>query len=498
MKSKKIMTRILLIQPPFQPNHFFKKGFFSAGKQAPLFPFGIGYIASFLKKRGYQVEVLDIYANQFTQGQVIEKINEIDFDFVGISALVTQYEYVKWLSVTIKERKQVPIFVGNGLGTHSDRLVLEKIPSVDICVRGEGEITVYEIIQSWPDLTNIKGITYRGNGGELNINTEREVCQDIDRLPIPAYELFNMELYINTKIYDTGIFNIRSKYINKRILPMLTSRGCPYNCNFCGKVLSGVRLRNISNIVDEIQFLKEKYSIDGIHFIDELVVSNKKRATEISNALKPLNIFWDCQARVNTVDQETLEIMKNSGCVAIGFGIESGSQKILDAMNKKITVEQIKSAMRAAKNVDIDVKVQLIFGYPGESIDTLNDTLLLFKEMKNPGRTFSFICPLPGTKLYKSAIRSGLIDDEEEFIYKITDGFDNNVPIINFTNFEFNELIPLMKKYANDLENNYLLYLLHDPRELVKLVKKFGIIPIKYILVKLIYKEFIKKSNSIS
>lgn len=472
------MAEILLINPPFQLDRFQGKDFFSAGNQAPLFPFGIAYIASYLLKYGYEVEIMDIYAKQLTKEEVIAELKKNEYDFIGISALVTQYEYVKWLSETIKNIHNVPIILGNGLATSSHRLVLDKISSIDVCVRGEGEITFKEVIENIDNLENVLGISYRDINEKILINPDRPVHKNIDEFPWPAYELFDMSLYTDTKFYETGIFNVREKHLGKKLLPFLTSRGCPYNCNFCGKIIPNVRLRSIEDIVKEIKYLKDNYHIDGIHSIDELFVVNKKRAIALSKALKSLNLLWDCQGRVNTVDYETLKIMKESGCVAIGYGIESGSQKILENMNKKITVKQIEKAMKAAKKADLDVKVQLIFGYPGENIKTLEETLDVFKRVGHPARTFTFICPLPGTTLYKYALNKGLIQDEEEFLYKITKSFDYNIPVINFTEFDLDDLVPLMKKCGIKMFMNYVIYMVLHPRQLINLSKKYGFLEV--------------------
>lgn len=468
-------TKILLIAPPFNPERFLEKDFFSKGKQAPLFPFGIAYIASYLLiyGHGYEVEILDIYARQLTKEEVITELKKTEYDFTGISALVSQYEYVKWLSEAIKSIHNVPVILGNGLGTASHKLVLEKNSSIDVCVRGEGEITFKEVIENIDNLENVLGISYRDDNGKIVITPDRPVQKNIDEFPWPAYELFDMSLYIDTKFYETGIFNVRDKYLGKRILPFITSRGCPYNCNFCGKIIPTVRLRSIRDIVKEIEYLKDNYHIDGIHFIDELVVINKKRAIALSEALKSMNLLWDCQGRVNTVDYETLKIMKESGCVAIGYGVESGSQKILDNMNKRTTVEQVEEAMKAAKKADLDVKVQLIFGYPGENFKSLEETVNIFKKVGHPGRGFSFICPLPGTTLYNYALNTGLIQDEEEFLYKIQESFDHNIPVINFTDFDFDDLVPLMKKCELKMLMIYGRYLFLHPLELIKLSKKY-------------------------
>ena len=466
-----MISRVLLINTPFQPGLFYIKDFFGRGKQSPLFPFGIAYIASYLEKFGYAVEILDIYARQLKEEEVLEELRNRAFDLVGISALVTQYRYVQNLAAAIKQIKDVPVVLGNGLGTSSDALVLEKIPAIDICVRGEGEETLKEVIENIGDLSGVSGISFRDRGGRTVINPDRPALKDINELPWPAYHLLDMNLYTGTRIYETGILNMRGKLLDKRMLPALSSRGCPYNCNFCGKVIQVGRLRAVDDIIAEIKVLKDNYKLDGIHFIDELFAINKKRAIELSNALKPLGLIWDCQARANTVDYETLKVMKDSGCVAIGFGIESGSPKILENMNKKITVRQIEEVMKAAIKVDLPVKVQLIFGYPGEDCETLEETVNLFKRIGHPGRAMSAIIPLPGTKLYKDAKKNGMIGDEEAFLDTITEGFDKNTAIVNFTEFDFKDLDNLRRKYEEMMKDNFIFFTLRHPLRLLKALR---------------------------
>ena len=483
-----MIKKILLINTPFQFDHFYEKDFFSKGRQSPLFPFGIAYIASYLKKFGYDVEILDIYAQQLREEEVIEELKTRSFDLVGISALVTQYQYIKGLTETIKRIKDAPIVLGNGLATACHKLVLQKVPTIDICVRGEGEITFKELIDKNGNLNEVLGISFRDKDGKVIVNPDRPPCRNIDEFPWPAYELFDMSLYLKTRIYETGILDMREKLLDKRILPALSSRGCPYNCNFCGKVIPVGRLRAVDDVVNEIKFLKDNYKLDGIHFIDELFVVNKKRAIELSKALKPLGLIWDCQARANTIALETLEAMKDSGCVAVGLGVESGSQKILDNMNKRITVHQIEEVMKAAIKVNLPIKVQLIFGYPGEDYETLEETVSLFKRVGHPGRAMSAIVPIPGTSLWEYAKKQGLVEDNEEFLDKVQEGFDKNACVVNFTNFDTQALDDLRQKYDSVMEDNYVSYTLRHPWQLiaalrfkpfrvlllVKVLKKFG------------------------
>lgn len=470
-----MIQKVLLINPPFQEDVFYKNGFFAKKKQAPLFPFGIAYIASYLRKLGYDVEILDIFANLLREEEVIEELKKRTFDMVGISALVTQYRYVRSLVGTIKEMKNVPIILGSGLATSCHRLVLEKVPAIDICVRGEGEITLKEIIEDKDNLHDVSGISFRDKDGKVVVNPDRLPHENIDEFPWPAYELFDVPLYLGSRIYETGILDIREKYLDKKIFPAVTSRGCPYNCRFCGKIIPTGRLRSVDDVIKEIKYIKDTYDIDGVHFIDELFVVSKERAIELSRALKPLNLFWDCQARCNTIDYETLKIMKDAGCVAIGLGIESGSQKILDNMNKKITVRQIEDAMMAAKKVGCPVKVQLIFGYPGEDYETLGETVSLFKRVGHPGRSMAPIVPIPGTKVFEYTKDKGLIRDDEQFVGEMGGYFSDRASCtFNLTNLQhlsIEELGALKKKSEEKMIDNYLLHVFRHPIMLAKALR---------------------------
>lgn len=456
--------KILLIHLPFVEENFYKKDFFSPDRQGPLLPIGIATIASFIREKGHAVEILDIYAEQMDYGKVIATLKNKSYDIIGISALVTQYAYFKRLTRDIKNIKDIPIVLGGGLATASYQVVLAHVPEADICVLGEGEETISELLAGeLQDLKDVSGIAFR-YGDRIIRNPPRQLINNLDTLPYPAYDLLKITNYFNTKFLETGVFNVRTKYSrNLRVLPMLTGRGCPYNCNFCGKAIPGTRFRSVPNIIAEIDFLKNNYGIQGIHFVDELFVIDRKRTLGLCTELKKRNLVWDCQGRVNTVDAELLRAMKDSGCVAVGLGIESGSQKILDNMNKGITVGQIRTAVNACKKVGLSIKCQLIFGYPGETAETIEETVGLMKELQHPGRRFQYITPIPGTKLYQEAMEKNMIGDEEKWLYRIQESFDTMKPAINFTSFKTEKIRNFRRYYYNKMVFNHLIYLFRHP-----------------------------------
>ncbi len=477
------MKKIILIQPPL--GRGMTKELFQ-----PIFPYGLAHVASSLLKNGYDVEIFDIYANRWKRNTVLEKIKNLQCDLVGITAMSTQYSYVKWLSNALKKQIKTRIILGGLLATYSSEIVLKNTP-VDICVVGEGEITIVDLLKNMDRLDNVRGIAYKQNGNIIK-TPPREYIEDLDNLPRPAYDLFPMDIYTKTKFYihdpTTKIFKRKLTF---KTMGILTGRGCPYNCNFCSKSFKGLRLRSVDSIIDEIKYLRQKYGVEGVHFIDELFVVNKKRAYALVEKLGTLGMKWDGQARVNTVDYDLLCAMKKAGCVAVGLGIESGSNKILKYMNKRITSEQSEQALRDAQKAGLHVKVQLVLGYPGENRQTIAETVELFDRVKHPARRFSLILPLPGSVLYNEALQKNLIKDEEKYLTQIYNGYGGSrYPVfINFTELPTDEIYRLKRKAEKTMETNYRRYLMRHPLAYVKYLES-GIMNFVYTFIRRTIKFF--------
>lgn len=442
--------KVLLIHPLHEKRGGEKKQIRQKqlGDRLVSFPLGIGYIAAVLRQVGHIVHTWDIHAENLLWTEVTEKIKTFDFDIIGISAISSQYLYVKRLSSLIKETHSVPVIVGGALATYSAKLVLERC-SVDYCVIGEGELTVVDLLKNLNNPQNVKGIAYKNQSGMPVFTEPRPYISDLGTLLLPAYDLFDMDYYVtsSTKMAakqldgETAFKRLR----NLRTGYVVTGRGCPYRCRFCSRNYRGVRVRPLGHIMEEIEFLKEKYGVQYIHFGDELLTLNKKRTLELCEEMKRVGLLWDCQSRVNIVDEEMLSAMKKSGCVTIGFGIESGSQRLLDAMKKQITVEQIERAMRTAMKLEIDIKVQLMFGFPGENMESLQETIDLFKRLGHPGRRMTFFTVLPGTDVYDRCIADGTIPNEDAYLCELAEGGGWGRVLLNFTAFKNEEIQSRMK-----------------------------------------------------
>jgi radical SAM superfamily enzyme YgiQ (UPF0313 family) len=204
--------------------------------------------------------------------------------------------------------------------------------------------------------------------------------------------------------------------------------------------------------------LKETFGVRAIFFNDELLVLNKQRIYELCEAIKPLNILWQGQARVDTVDSDVLKCMKDAGCVAVGLGIESGSQRILDAMNKKTTVEQNITALELAKKIGLEVVVQCIYGYPGECDETIVETIDFFRRADMLHEGFFVLTPLPGTQLFERCLEQGVVKDEDKYLSNLDAGYNTTrKALVNLTQFDADDFYEKKRWMEDRIQWNYFL-----------------------------------------
>lgn len=433
-------SNILLIQPMHEKQK-------RAVRESINFPWGIASLAAALQQAGCRVQFLDGQALQLPKEELAPLIDKYDFDIVGISAFSTQYPAVRFLTDYIKDRTDVPVVVGGPLTIYQPQLVLDTT-RVDVCVTGEGEITAVELMRHYDQLHQIKGIAYRDHG-QVVVNPPQDQLVDLDELPPPDFSIFDMERYLKQRMS----FN---RKVKGRAITLVTSRGCPYSCNFCSKSSRRYRSMSPDTIYDLARMMKQEFGIECLNFGDELFLANKKRFAELAPRLKSLALPWGSQARVNIMDREFLTMIKHAGCVGVGYGIESGSAKILANMNKRITPEQIETAMRETMRQRINVKVQLIFGYPGEDDDTVAETIDLFRRIDHPGRRFVVITPIPGSSLYDDCIRDGRITDEAAYLGAIEKSFGIGTVHVNFTPWPDEEIYPRKAAAEQAMRDNYI------------------------------------------
>lgn len=398
-------------------------------REPSVFPVGIASLAAVLRPLGHEVKVLDGWADPSLPERMPALIRNMEPTVVGISALTTQFAQVKRLTAAIKSAMPVPIVLGGAGPTLSPEVFLAGT-SADYCVIGEGEVTLPDLLEKMEAPDEVPGIAYKAREGQIAINRPRPYLADLDSLPFPEYGVFDMEPYLrSTKV----------KHRQERAHTVITGRGCPYDCGFCSRHFTGARYRSSEHVLAEVDYLERKLGKAQVAFSDELLLLPRRRAEAIADGLRSRRLIWNCQGRVNLVDRELLAHLWVSGCRTIGYGIESGSNRILRRMDKRITSTQIREALTETLRQGFTILIQLIFGYPGEDDESLSETRALFADLQLPA-FFSILTPLPGSPVYQEARGRGLIPDEAAYFSRLDHGYlaDGRV-VVNMTEWSDTE-----------------------------------------------------------
>jgi anaerobic magnesium-protoporphyrin IX monomethyl ester cyclase len=390
------MTILTLVYPYFHPR-----------ADTSMFrfpPLGLGYIAAYLKQQGISVEVVD--CTFIKQNEALKKIIDSKPKIIGIQSMYSMKEKSLELAKLLKAHCEL-LVAGGALPTTEPESFLEDF---NIAVVGEGEQTMLELVNqlvNGGDLSQVKGIVYREkNTGQIKRTPSRSLNGDLNAFPNPSRNLFDNNAY--KKYY--------SKKFGYTTTAIMTSRGCPFSCDFCSKPVFGneFRARAASNVVDEIE---EVISLGygRIWFADDCFTLDRNRLIGICDEIikRGLKIGWECLSRVDTVDSETADKMKQAGCLRMFFGIESGNDSVLALMKKQITTRQVRRALFLCKNRGIKAGAFFIVGYPGESVKTVLETIKFASSLPLDYLSFTLPYPIPGTPLY-DRLTGDMISDEWE------------------------------------------------------------------------------------
>lgn len=420
-------------------------------RRPPSFPVGLGYVASTLINAGHEVApVLMDAERDLTSEGVAARVSDESFEVVGISALVTRYRFIKELTRTLKRRcPDVPIVVGGKIADSVPERLIEKTP-IDVLCFGEGEFLAVDLVDALAgdrEMSSVAGIWYR-DGSNILRNPPRSPIADLDSIPFPAYHLFPMETY--QEALPDWVKNLVPGA--SRIAFMQTNRGCPFSCTFCRREFEprAVRFRSIPNILEELELLRDHYSIDSVVFNDELTLVSKQRALALAEGMRSsgLGLTWHCLARVDCIDHDIVHELKRAGCTSIGFGIESGSQKILDEMNKRVTVEQCRAALRVCRQERMKVNCTYMVGMPSETPSTVRQTVEFMRDTGALGPLF-FATAYPGTILWDQVTDAGRIPDVETYLDQLNDASDY---VANFTAMEDQEFLRVHQEATEEIE----------------------------------------------
>lgn len=452
--------KILFINPPYTNFEGLKE---SGGHMLPLC---FGYLASYAREKipGLEFEILDCEAEGLDYRQIKERVRVARPDAAGITTPTPPMEHVYKISEIMKEiYPDVPIVAGGIHSTALPRRTMEEGKKIDFIVMGEGEITFTELLltlkNGQKDFSDIAGLCWRREN-EIIINKGRELMENLDALPFPARDIFNLKLY----------YSAPTKRVSEEsATPMVTSRGCPFNCAHCpSKIVwrGYIRYRSANNVVAEIEECINKYNLREFNFYDDTFTINKGRAMEICGKIiqKNLRIYWICFARAGTIDDELIKIMKKAGCQKVSFGLESGNQNILDLMGKKATVEKGRKSVEIARRQGLKVHASFMLGNPGETEETIKETINFAKSLGLDNATFFITCPFPGTALYQVAQNLGYINQNTK--WNEFAPLTSQRPILVQDNLTQEELIYWQKKAFRQfyLRPGYIIKKLHQIR----------------------------------
>lgn len=400
------MKKIILINPDYYDTIFSKSKVRAAISRGTM-TLGLAALAATLTEHGHEVKILDLNINNNPQESLNKEVREFNPDFIGITATTPLIKQVYKITATIKNiNGRIMVIVG---GPHSSALPEDvlKESTIDCVVKGEGDFAITKIVEQGLS-ASIPNIYFKKNEQIIKSEIQNSFIENLDNLPYPAYELFDIKSYAQPRISS-----------KKAPLGYLeTSRGCCYRCVFCNKNIHGykVRMKSPKRVVDEMERML-KIGFREIHVIDDLFTADMSRSFLICEEIikRRLKFPWYPRGgiRVDRINFELLKIMKKAGCYRIPFGIESGSQRVLDVINKKISLEQCENAVALAKKAGLVTECYFMLGLPSETEEEIKKTIDFAIKLDPDYVKFAITLPLPGTSMYEEMLGKNQIKTKD-------------------------------------------------------------------------------------
>ena len=495
-------------------------------------PYGALYVGTYLQKNGHEVILCNMDVDRSIDSKkAIEFIIHENPDCVGFSAIVsTTYRSVKEISLELKNKApNIKQILGGQMSQASN--VLLNNTAIDAVVIGEGEIISLNLIKAFEnnkDLSEVKGIAYKNNN-KIQTNAAGDQIRNMDLLPVPNWDLIDMKKYLRTPMERFGSFiNLGAKFDpkffeshrqNMKAFTIMTGRGCSDWCTFCSRNMKGLRKHSSDYLLDLIEELKNNYNVGYFTFGDESFVASKQWVYEFLKRLKERNLdilFYVLGVRVDTVDYDLLNALKENGCFMIEYGFEHGSQRMLDIMEKRTSVAENYNVYKMTTELGLFTVPSNVINMPGETNETIQESIDFLNKC-NPATYFvNYAQAHPGTPLYDYALLKGFIKDEEKYLLTISDvdcddlekTVENDI-FLNFSELPLNEVLQWQTKFSalvkNQNKNIYLLIYIKISQQINNL-KHLGFQNyIKYIIPRIIREynkikikttEQLKKSKS--
>lgn len=370
-------------------------------RQGVLPPLGIAYIAAALEKAGHAVDIIDAIALELEKEDVRKRIRDFAPDVVGVTAMTPTIRGALEAAQLARDEGALTVIGGVHMSIFPRETM--QYPQVDFGIIGEGEHSMVELcdaLESDGTFASIPGVCYKKPDGDIVTGLPR-IVDDVTSLPWPSYHLLPMERY-------SSIIGLSP------VTTMMGSRGCPYKCGFCFKTPSDkkYRTREVSSIVDEIEFVIDRYGVREVMFYDDIMPPKYAEALSREIIDRKVEIKWQTPQRVNLVDEKLLELMAEAGCHILRYGVEQGDPDMMQYVEKKTHLPQVKSAFEWAKKAGIDTFAYFIIGYINETEKTMRSTIDLAKELDPRYVMFTKAVPLPNTPLMYEAVKQGFVDKD--------------------------------------------------------------------------------------
>lgn len=368
--------------------------------QGVLPPLGISYIAAILEKNGYEVGILDAIASNLTKDETRDYIKKERPDVVGVTTMTSNIRGALEAASVAKESGATVVIGGPQLSVYPKETL--SYDFIDYGVIGEGEYTMLELVkalQRKESIEDIKGLIFKKDG-EVHVN-EPAIVHDLDSLPFPARHLLPMEKY-------SSIIGLHP------VTTMMSMRGCPFKCAYCFKQPTDkqCRFRSARNVVDEMEQVAKDYGVREIMFYDDTFTIRRSHVVGICEEIlrRGLKVKWEAPTRADVVDAELLKLMHRAGCIRLRYGVESGDPSILKAMNKGVTLPQVKEVFKWTKEAGIEAFAYFMIAYIGETPETITRTISFAKELDPDLVMFTVTTPYPETPLFNEAAEKGMVD----------------------------------------------------------------------------------------
>lgn len=364
-------------------------------------PLGIGYLASYLIQNGHSAKIFDLEVQKLSDKEMLAELDEFSPDAIGITATIASESEALRLGGVFKNRYKRILY-----GGPQPTMAPESFLLADnfIVFRKEAELSLFEFLnclRDSKDFLEVRGISFLRNGTPIH-NPDAELVKNIDALPYPARHLYPLNLY--------------EMYLkDKKATNILTSRGCPFDCIFCYNMAGrAYRTRSAENVLGELSALKKDYGFQAFSIYDDNFTVDNKRLVKICEGMiaENLNMSWRCYSRVNTLNEDLLKLMKKAGCFEIAFGVESGCQKSLDLMRKRIKVDDSRNIIKLCKKVGVASKAFMMVGFPWETKGDIYETISFIEEIVPDEAQFMCVTPMPNTELYKLVAEGGYNIDQ--------------------------------------------------------------------------------------